>query len=166
MLKDRNLVDLLKSDVRGDGEDTGRQVRAFSTGKGSGFKRIFFVVLVLITIFSVGSAFYFYRQYENLKIKPVVVQQAEDEIKTILAAVGKLIVLPKGETPTVATVADPSQLRDQPFFANAKKGDRVLIYSDARKAILYSESQNKIVEVAPINFENPVPPAEPTSTKK
>lgn len=167
MPKERNLVDLLNKDVREEEGYSSRSERVISTKKRSGFRGLFLVVSVLILVGSLSSSFYFYSKYKDAKkIEPVSVSQAEDEVKRVLAAVGALIVLPKGETPTVATVADPSQLRDQPFFANAKKGDKVLIYSDARKAILYSESQNKIVEVAPINFENPVAPSSPTSTKK
>jgi hypothetical protein len=67
-----------------------------------------------------------------------------------VAAVGKLIVLPTDEQPTLATVVDPSKLKNQPFFAQAQKGDQVLIYTNARKAILYSPTANKIVEVAPL----------------
>ena len=61
------------------------------------------------------------------------------------------MVLPKDETPTLATVSDPEKLKDQRFFVNAVKGDKVLVYSLAKKAILYSPSLDKIIEVAPVN---------------
>jgi hypothetical protein len=49
-------------------------------------------------------------------------------------------------------------------------GDKVLIYSRAQKAILYSPSKNKIIEVAPINLTapttaTPVPLATTTQTQ-
>jgi len=66
--------------------------------------------------------------------------------------VGKLMVLPEGETPTIATVSDPDKLKDQAFFAHAKTGDKVLIYAKAKKAILYSPTDNRIVEVAAIDL--------------
>ena len=56
------------------------------------------------------------------------------------------------EVPTVATVSDVSKLKNQAFFANAKNGDKVLIYQNAKKAILYRPSSNKIVEFGPINL--------------
>jgi hypothetical protein len=69
----------------------------------------------------------------------------------LVAAVSKLIVLPASEQPTIATVADLSKLQGQPFFANAQVGDKVLIYSQAGKAILYRPSENKIIELAPLD---------------
>ena len=57
----------------------------------------------------------------------------------------------------MATVSDPEKLKDQPFFAKAQKGDKVLIYSNSQKAILYSPTEDKIVEVAPINSSAGVP---------
>jgi len=67
--------------------------------------------------------------------------------------VGRIIVLPNDEEPTVATVTDPEKLRDQVFFANAKAGDKVLIYTKARKAYLYDPIAGKLVEVAPITTQ-------------
>ena len=82
-------------------------------------------------------------------------QLAQEEATAVVERVGKLIVLPEGEQPTVATVTDPERLRDQPFFAKAKRGDKVLIYTNAKKAILYDPVGNKIVEAAPLNIGNP-----------
>ena len=70
----------------------------------------------------------------------------------IIAAVGKLILLPQDEVPTIARVTDPSRLVSQPFFANAKVGDMVLMYVQSRKAILYDPEQNKILEEASLDI--------------
>jgi hypothetical protein len=77
---------------------------------------------------------------------------AEEDVQKLVEEVGELIVLPTDEMPTVATVAEPEKLKDQAFFANAKAGDRVLLYTNAKKAILYDPEAHKIVEVAPINL--------------
>lgn len=78
---------------------------------------------------------------------------AQIEINELIQKVGKLIVLPKGEEPTVATVSDPAKLKDQVFFANAQIGDKVLIYTKARKAYLYDPEGDILLEVAPITAE-------------
>ena len=72
------------------------------------------------------------------------------QISDIIARVGALIELPQNEAPTIATVTDPSKLSDQTFFANAKTGDIVLMYTAAREAYLYDPQENKLVAVAPI----------------
>lgn len=77
---------------------------------------------------------------------------AAEQTEKITAELGKLIELPENETPTVATIVDVEKLKDQPFFAKAQNGDRVIIYTQSRKAILYRPSAKKIIEVAPINI--------------
>ncbi len=62
------------------------------------------------------------------------------------------MLLPEGETPTVATVSDLKPLKGQAFFAHATVGDKVLIYASAQKAILYNPRDKKIIEVAPISL--------------
>lgn len=106
---------------------------------------ISFVVLFFGTALTAG---YFYWQWNLLKHNPTVVTQNEN--KTLIEDVGKLILLPD-EQPTIATVTDPSKLTDQAFFANAKVGYKVLVFSGAKKAILYDPTTNKIIEVGPVN---------------
>jgi hypothetical protein len=123
--------------------------------------RAFIIFLFVCLLGTSGLAYYFYYKKLGLeanlqKISQQVNVQQEDE--KLIAAVGKLTVLPEGEKPTIATVTDPEKLKDQPFFINAKKGNKVLIYANAKKAILYDPIANMIIDVAPINLGvTPVP---------
>ena len=68
------------------------------------------------------------------------------------------MILPTGETPTIATVTDLAPLKNQPFFANARVGYKVIIYTNAKRAILYDPVSDKIVETAPLNLgQTPAP---------
>lgn len=120
---------------------------------------IIFVVLLLAAL----PSYYFFNKYQkaqSLLQNPTAKSAAE--AKALVETVGKLIELPVNESPTVATVSDKTKLENQAFFAKAENGDKVLIYSDAKKAILYRPSINKIIEVAPINLgSNPNPLATP-----
>lgn len=116
------------------------------------FKKYAINILVIAVLASGASAYYFYNEASALKKDPNKVTREGTE--KLIAQIGKLIVLPEGETPTVATVSDPEKLKDQTFFARAKTGDKVLIYTNAKRAILYDVENNKIVEVAPINIGN------------
>lgn len=126
-------------------------------------KKYLLPALVVLVVAVSAVAFYFYKKSLDLERNPQKVTQ--NEIKKLVAQVSRLMILPENETPTLATVADPAKLKDQIFFAKATKGDKVLIYTNAKKAILYNPETNKIVEVAPINIgplATPAPIPKPT----
>lgn len=79
---------------------------------------------------------------------------SQKELEQVIKKISKLMILPEDETPTLATVTDPKKLEGQPFFAKAQAGDKILIYSNIKKVILYSPSMNKIIEVGGINLNN------------
>lgn len=128
-------------------------------------KFLFFAVLGLVVALSVGSSVYFYRQYQSTKkILDNPTSLAKDEIQQIIKKVGVFMVLPANEEPTLATVLDTEKLKEQPFFAKAAKGDKVIIYTKAGKAILYRPSENKIIEAMPIAFNQQEASASPKPT--
>ncbi len=112
---------------------------------------------VLISILALGvigglsySTYYFYNQNKIAQAQlsdPQALSQKESE--EIIAQVSKLMELP-AETPSIATVLDVEKLKEQPFFSKASNGDKVLIFSGAKKAILFRPSTSKIIEVDPI----------------
>lgn len=112
--------------------------------------KILLVVVIVLFLASAVMAGYFYKQMHAVKQDPN--KAAQEEVQALIKEVGKLIVLPNDEQPTVATVTDPAKLSDQPFFAQAQTGDKVLIYTNAKKAVLYRPASHKIIEVAPINI--------------
>lgn len=75
--------------------------------------------------------------------------------QTVVEKIGKHILLPGGETPTIATVTDSNKLKNQLFFKNAQTGDIVLVYVNAGRAILYSPTEDKVIEVAPVTSGTP-----------
>lgn len=119
------------------------------------FKIILIAVVVVLFAGAIGGGYYFYNKYqETKKILENPEEAAKIETKKIVEKVGKLIELPSGE-PTIATVLDKEKLKDQPFFAKAENGDKVLIYAEAQTAILYRPSINKIIGFAPLNLGEP-----------
>lgn len=118
--------------------------------------------VAFLVVLAAAPSIYFFRQYQKAQARIAnPAQAAKEDAKAILAAVGKLIELPTDEEPTIATVSDVAKLKDQQFFSGAKNGDNVLIYTKAKKAILYRPSINKIIEVAPVNIGNPAPSSSP-----
>ena len=82
-------------------------------------------------------------------------QMEQAQIKDLVAKVGKLIILPIGEDPVVATINDAASLmKDQAFYKGSENGDVVLVYQKASKAIVYSPDRNVIVNVGPIFLQD------------
>ncbi len=133
-----------------------------NTAKGAVKQKFIKIVVPVIALVAIGLCVYFYSQIKVLKQNPTVA--AQKEVTDLVAKVSKLVVLPEGETPTIATVSEPDALKDQPFFAKAVKGDKVLIYAQAKKAFLYSVSLNKILDVAPLNIGSSTKSTTPTPT--
>lgn len=111
-------------------------------------KKLKFILSIVsvIAVLAIGFSFSIYQKLQKIENPEAI---AKEEVDSTVKAVSKLMVLPQGEVPTAATVSDPAKLKDQPFFANSISGDKVLIYTNAHKAILYRPSINKIIEVAP-----------------
>jgi hypothetical protein len=122
---------------------------------------IFVIGLLGLTVLLLGILF-----YENQRLKTQLraaqdrlsAQQGDlavlDENKKLVEMVGRLMILPAGEQPTIATVTDLEKLKGQSFFEHAQIGDKVLIYAQAKKAILFRPSENKIIELAPLSVSN------------
>lgn len=107
-------------------------------------------VLMLLALAGLGTGGFFYYQNQKLKANPQ--QIAQDETKKLIEKVGRLIELPSDEEPTIATVTDKEKLKDQPFFSKSENGDKVFIYTKAKRAILYRPSLNKVIDVAPVSI--------------
>ncbi len=74
-------------------------------------------------------------------------------IQETIQKIGVLMDLPVDEEPIVAVIQDPEALiADQAFYLGAEKGDKVVVYPRSKKAILYSERLEKILNAGPIYF--------------
>jgi len=121
------------------------------------FRRVPFELTIpalLLILIMAAIGIYFGARPRVIEVtKPELQLANQERAEEIVKKVAAHIILPQDSLPTVATVTDPAKLKDQPFFANAQSGDKVLIYTDARKMILYRPSLDRIVEVAPLNLE-------------
>lgn len=109
-------------------------------------------VLVLLVVGLGITSAVLYKKYQDVKRNPDTA--AQENVQELTNKVSKLISLPE-ETPTVAVVQDKDKLKDQPFFKDAQNGDKVLIFTAAKQAIIYRESTNKLINVGPISLEQP-----------
>lgn len=108
------------------------------------------LVLIIIVVGALVAGYGFTKKNDVVEGGKLSASQ----ISALVAEVGDKMVLPKGETPTIATVTDISKLESQPFFRDAQNGDKVMIFGSTSTAILYRQSIHKIIAVAPINAQN------------
>ncbi|HET7098669.1 MAG TPA: hypothetical protein VFI61_00305 [Patescibacteria group bacterium] len=117
-------------------------------------KTKYFLILILSLIIGVVGTLVVIKMNPSIVGLDASQAKQQAEANKLVAEVGLLIALPEGEKPTVATVSDIDKVKDQPFFKNAKNGDKVLIYTNAKKAILYRPSEKRIIEVGAVNINN------------
>ena len=112
-------------------------------------KRVIFILPFILILLFVGGTYFFYNKYQQaLHSQPTPSKQNPSTKLTEI--IGKFMELPSDETPVIATITDITKLKNQSFFAHAKNGDEILIYTKNRKAILYDPHKGKVVEVGPV----------------
>lgn len=128
--------------------------------KGINWLRIVIVALIVVILVLSGMIFYFYPQCQYKKAVAIQAvsetasseeRKAQKEVQEIKETVSQFMELPEDEDPILATVTDIEKIKTQPFFANGQNGDKVLIYANNKKAILYRPATKKIIEVSVVS---------------
>lgn len=118
-------------------------------------KLVSIIVIAILIVGGVGSGYFFYTKFqETNKILNNPDEIAKKDEKAIIDKIKVLVDVPNDETPSVATVLDVEKLKDQAFFARAQNGDKVIVYSNAKRAILFRPSTNKVIEVSSISLNS------------
>lgn len=129
-------------------------------------KNLVFIILAVLLALSFVAVGYLFWQNQQLRNDPQTTQKAqENQANALKDKVGKLISVPN-ETPIVATVSDKEKLKDQPFFADAQNGDYILMFPQAKKAYIYREKENKLINVGPIAITSDTTQTPAGTTKK
>lgn len=122
-------------------------------------KLILLIAGAVVVLGLAGAAGFFFWQYTNLKNNPNAV--AQETTQRLVGKVGQLYALPGDEQPTIAQVQDKEKLKEQAFFSRAENGDYILIYTNAKLALLYREKDNKLMNVGPITISEQQPKDQP-----
>lgn len=77
-----------------------------------------------------------------------------NDVDAVVSKVNKHYVLPVDETPALATVEDKTKVNSE-FLRVSENGDKLLIYKNAKKVILYRPSIDRVVEVGPVSIADP-----------
>ncbi len=86
---------------------------------------------------------------------------SKEKANAVIAKVRKHMDIAATPEPTVATIVDVKKLQEKnAFYKNAENGDFLIVTST--RAILYSESKDVIIDVAPVQIQ----PSSSASSKK
>jgi len=118
------------------------------------------ILVVVVFLGLTAAAGYLWWQYKKAAPSAQTATVA-DEASIIAEKIKNLTDLPL-ENPALATITDPTT--DQPLFSDALPGDKVLIYIQAKKAILYRPSSNEVIET--INLLSSKTPGTGTSNSE
>ncbi len=121
---------------------------------------IVLVVLVVVLDTQRRSA---QRELKNLTVRLEQLQgnneANQEKARDVVRMVQEIMDIDVSVEPTVATIVDVEKLRqNNPFYNKAENGDYLIV--TPTRAILYRESQNKILDVVPVQIEQPTPPTE------
>lgn len=128
-----------------DTEDTAKEAAEPPAVRKSRKKAMWLSVALLVFLVLAGAGTYLLLSVS----KPTDSKNPKD----IVERVGRLVILPTNETPTVAVVSDTRKLPKVPLFADAENGDRVLIYPTAKRAFLYRPSLDRLVAMSDVSIQ-------------
>lgn len=108
------------------------------------------ILAILGIIILVLAGFY----YKFNLSKKASEKRVQAETVRLVKEVKKIMVLPESDVPAIFDIQDPVLLTNQQaFFAGAQKGDKLLVYPQLGKAIIYSPERKMIVNVGPVTFD-------------
>lgn len=114
---------------------------------------LLYVVAGLLLAGSVAFGVIYFQKYQQLNsMSAAEFEQREND--RIISKIAKLYTLPAEEQPEIAIVKDKEALRQNPFFEQAENGDFVVIFRDAKLALLYRPGEDRLVKVGPLNVQD------------
>lgn len=102
-------------------------------------KKIIAVALVILFLVVAGVYYYNSSQSQN-DSEALIAKEALD----LSGRVGEIMELPD-EIPAVATIVDETKIANEPFFKGAKNGDKILVFVQSQRIVIYRPATNKIV---------------------
>jgi len=120
--------------------------------------RMKLVVGIIVVLVISGVGIYFDLRDGDIDKSP---EEQREEIEEIVAEVRTHMYVPEEELPLLATVVDAEALAgQQPFYRGVLDGDKVLIFVQTQRAIIYSPERDIIVNAGPVIANDA---AQPTS---
>jgi uncharacterized protein HemX len=119
------------------------------------------VLVIVVLVLALGAAFYFWNEANNAKdaTPEAVAAKNQEESDRVINSLSLVLYTDSEDQPTVARIEDPEVLKaaNEDFYKNAQTGDYLVLYPN--RAIIYRESENLVVNVAPIINTDDITPS-------
>lgn len=79
----------------------------------------------------------------------------QSELAKLKEAIGRHYILPSNEEPALLTVIDRDKLSSSYLRQYAENGDKLLIYQQHQRVIIYRPSADRIVDIGPVMIDTP-----------
>jgi uncharacterized membrane protein len=132
-------------------DEGAKLVKEKRKGRGKVIYLIIIVILALGLLWSLTSYLNARKQISILSDPQKKAEVEKVETDALLASIGQHIILAKDEEPMVATIKDIENLSaKEPFYKDAKDGDKIIIYPESQRAIIYNPENDILVNVGVI----------------
>ena len=127
------------------------------------------ILLTLIFVILAFSAVFFYKKSMHADKK---LPQQPAPTKTIkinpnqdlLSDLDKRLILPKGDS-IIFNLSDLASLTNQPFFNGSKPTDKLILFQEEKKAVLYDPIAKQIINIGPLVIVPATPEAQISEAK-
>lgn len=145
------MTALLKKKIKEETSQIGevKKIKKINLAKLK-FKKGYVLILLLLMVSAVGI--YYYMQYLNTKNELLRFKQNPQAAATLdlIKDVQEHVELPANETPTILTITDADKLKGQTVFSRVQNGDKILVYKNQNRTIIYRPLTDKVIETLPI----------------
>lgn len=119
------------------------------------------ITVMVVLVLALGAAFYFWNEANTAKeaTPEAIAAKNQEESARVISSLNLVLYTESDEQPTVARIEDPAVLQEanEEFYRNAEAGDYLILYPN--RAIIFRESENLVVNVAPIINTNDIAPS-------
>ncbi len=115
-------------------------------------RTIMLIVGIIVVLVMLLAAIALGRDSDN-SAAPSSMNSQDTEAKQLYEKIGKTVLLPVNEIPTVANVSKEELAQQQTGLTDIQENDKVLLFAKSRKAVVYRPSIDKVVAV--VTLANP-----------
>lgn len=111
-------------------------------------------ILIVVAVLLAFGGYIYTIEKDTKETRGTTLGNSKEEAKQLAEIVSKLVLVDKNQVPEIVTISDAeTMVKQQPVFRGVVNGDKILVYVQDKKAIVYSPSRKIIVNILPITMQ-------------